>query len=218
VSEREALLWYVAYGSNLLLERFACYILGGKAPGATRRNHPARDPSPPRAEAATFLDRPLRFAGHSAAWQGGGVAFVDPRPDPRAQTLARRYLVTREQFEDVLRQENADPEATCDLAALAAADGAMRVSDGAYGLLLGLGEVEGVPLVTCTHPDPETGQEPNGPSKPYLQCVIAGLRQTYHLNHQGVVRYLGEVPGIRGRYPGPALRKAFDAADVLVAE
>ena len=29
-------LWYVAYGSNLLLDRFRCYLAGGRAVGGNR--------------------------------------------------------------------------------------------------------------------------------------------------------------------------------------
>lgn len=210
------LVWYVAYGSNLLLERLACYMLGGKPPGATRSMAGARDPSPPLAEGAQFLPHRLYFARNSRTWQGGGVAFVDPEPDPAVQTLGRRYLITREQFEDLLRQENVEPE--LDLPATWTAAGRHRVCAGWYGEVLGLGEFDGHPLLTCTNPEGLAGSPVNQPSKPYLQCVIAGLRQTFALNQKGVRRYLEPVPGIEGRYPGPALNKAFAAAEPLISD
>ena len=209
-------VWYVAYGSNLLLERFACYILGGKAPGCTRRNRGARDHAPPQAEAAMFVDRPLYFARSASSWQRGGVAFVDPEPGPAAETLARPYLITREQFVDLLRQENDDPEADCDPAAVQAAGGILRVSEGWYGSVLLLGEVDGAPLLTFTDGGGALNADIRAPSKPYLQCMIAGLRETFGLNKQGVRKYLEPLPGIHGTYPGPALNKAFAASDALL--
>jgi hypothetical protein len=209
------LVWYVAYGSNLLLDRFACYILGGKPPGGTRRCAGARDPSPPLAEGAQFLPHRLYFAHEARGWQGGGVAFVDPSPDPTTQTLGRRYLITREQFVDLLRQENIDPE--LDLPLDLDPQGRTRVGDGRYGLVLGLGEFEGHPLLACTNSSSVAEAPINPPSKPYLQCVIAGLRETFALNKQGVRKYLEGVPGIAERYPAAALGKAFVASESLLA-
>jgi len=209
------LVWYVAYGSNLLLDRFACYILGGKPPGGTRRCAGARDPSPPRAEGAQFLPHRLYFAHEARGWQGGGVAFIDHEPDPTAQTLGRRYLITREQFVDLLRQENVDPEV--DLPAELETTGRMQVGEGRYGLVLGLGEFEGQPLLACTNPAPLAEAPINPPSKPYLQCLIAGLRETFALNKQGVRKYLEAAPGIAERYPSAALGKAYDASEALLA-
>lgn len=208
------LVWYVAYGSNLLLDRLACYLVGGKPPGAGRRMSGARDAAPPLAEAAQFVPHRLYFARESLVWQRGGVAFVDPDPEPEVRTLGRRYLITRDQFEDILRQENRDPG--LELPAILTGEVRERVSDGWYGLVLGLGEMEGVPLVTCTNPE-GVGESPIAPpSKAYLQCVIAGLREAFALNKQGVRRYLEDLPGIAGHYPGPAINKAFAATDALL--
>ncbi|MHC5067906.1 MAG: histone deacetylase [Planctomycetota bacterium] len=208
------LIWYVAYGSNLLSARFDCYLIGGKAPGATRKDPGARDDSPPHDERAMFLPYPLSFAGRFASWQGGGAAVLDPQRDDSVQTLARGYLITRAQFEDVLRQENADPAIIATDLPLEAGVSAV-IGDGPYARVLCLGEQDGVPLYTCTA---AADVEAAAPSKPYLQCLIAGLRETFALNKQGVRKYLEGLSGIKGRYPAPALNKAFDAADALIAE
>ncbi|MEM8924735.1 MAG: hypothetical protein AAGD35_14625 [Actinomycetota bacterium] len=122
------LVWYAAYGSNLLWDRFRTYLEGGPVP---HRPTPtiqagARDPSPPRGDGRWTFEHELFFAGSSPGWGGGGVAFLHPeppRPEPprpgplqpgspppahqdAAATLGRRWLVTAEQFEDVFRQEN----------------------------------------------------------------------------------------------------------------
>src|SRR5262249_26967256 len=96
------LLWYVAYGSNLFAERFACYLAGGTPEGGKRHYTGCRDASPARAERAVTLPGGIYFALTWLAW-GGGMAFSDPALPGHA--AARAYLLTREQFCDVMSQE-----------------------------------------------------------------------------------------------------------------
>jgi hypothetical protein len=124
-------VWYASFGSNILSERFACYLEGGRIEGMIRDMPGSRDPSPPT-EWRRWDDLPHRlfFAHSSPTWDGGGVAFVDfgedlavagdapetPSRDissvaPEAHRSAlgvsyRLYRVTLEQFNDVLAQEN----------------------------------------------------------------------------------------------------------------
>ena len=102
-------MWYASFGSNILLERFECYLRGGRIDGMVRDMPGSRDPTPPLA--STFwVDVPHRlfFAHSSPTWAGGGVAFmdVDTLVDPTMATAFRLYRVTLEQFNDVLAQEN----------------------------------------------------------------------------------------------------------------
>ena len=121
-------VWYASFGSNILSERFACYLEGGRIDGMIRDMPGSRDPSPPT-EWRRWDDLPHRlfFAHSSPTWDGGGVAFVDfgedlrvagtpapaeterVAPATRAPALGvsyRLYRVTLEQFNDVLAQEN----------------------------------------------------------------------------------------------------------------
>ena len=121
-------VWYASFGSNILSERFACYLEGGRIEGMVRDMPGSRDPSPPT-EWRRWDDLPHRlfFAHSSPTWDGGGVAFVDfgedlrvagtpapaeterVAPATRAPALGvsyRLYRVTLEQFNDVLAQEN----------------------------------------------------------------------------------------------------------------
>ena len=121
-------VWYASFGSNILSERFACYLEGGRIEGMIRDMPGSRDPSPPT-EWRRWDDLPHRlfFAHSSPTWDGGGVAFVDfgedlrvagtpapaeterVAPATRAPALGvsyRLYRVTLEQFNDVLAQEN----------------------------------------------------------------------------------------------------------------
>ncbi|TBO55765.1 histone deacetylase, partial [Streptomyces kasugaensis] len=36
-------VWYTSYGSNMYLERLACYLVGGRPPGAARGYPGCRD-------------------------------------------------------------------------------------------------------------------------------------------------------------------------------
>ena len=121
-------VWYASFGSNILSERFACYLEGGRIEGMIRDMPGSRDPSPPT-EWRRWDDLPHRlfFAHSSPTWDGGGVAFVDfgedlrvagslapaeterVAPETRPPALGvsyRLYRVTLEQFNDVLAQEN----------------------------------------------------------------------------------------------------------------
>lgn len=157
------LVWYAAYGSNLLRARFLCYLEGGApAPGMPVQRG-AADPAPPRDERAVTLPFERYFGQHAEAW-GGAVAFLDPLT--RGDTPGRAYLLTEEQFSDVLAQENGWP------------DRAPR-DQGWYRCVLGLGEIEGVPLRTITSLD----RHPAGPpSVAYLDVVRRGEAETAMLD------------------------------------
>ena len=99
-------LWYVAYGSNLLLERFRCYLAGGRPVGGNRTYAGCRDGSDPQAIIATGIPGRLYFAGRSRMW-GGGMAFYDARGT--GLVAARAYLITVAQFSDVTAQEMRRP-------------------------------------------------------------------------------------------------------------
>ena len=102
-------VWYASFGSNILAERFNCYLAGGRVEGMVRDMPGSRDPTPP-SHWARWDDVPYRmfFAHSSPTWGGGGVAFVDvDAPSPaNLGTTFRLYRVTLQQYNDVLGQEN----------------------------------------------------------------------------------------------------------------
>lgn len=83
LSAGQALVWYVSYGSNMCAGRLAAYLKGGRPPGASRTYPGARDPQPPRADAAVWLPGGIYFAGQSSVWTGGTASY-DPRLPGRA--------------------------------------------------------------------------------------------------------------------------------------
>ncbi|MDR1611166.1 MAG: gamma-glutamylcyclotransferase, partial [Planctomycetota bacterium] len=99
----EELLWYASYGSNMLRERFLCYIKGGKFRGRGEDKGGCRDTSLPLEDRPLLIPRQLYFARNSSTWGGRGVAFLDK--DRPGLTLGRMYKITREQFGEVKSQE-----------------------------------------------------------------------------------------------------------------
>lgn len=162
-----AFVWYVAYGSNLSSARFARYLAG------------CRDSTPPWRWAPVEVAHRLLFARTSERWEGGGVAFLDPEPTVDAHTLGRAWLVTREQFADVLAQECGLPVGTVEMPAL---DGGCVVSypDHWYGCVVPLGRREGWPMVTFTD-ESAAGLVLSPPGPAYRAVVAQGLAETHGL-------------------------------------
>jgi hypothetical protein len=147
-------VWYVAYGSNLALARFRCYLAGGRPAGGMRVYPGCRDRRDPERIVGVLVPGRLVFAGESRAW-GGGSAFYDGAGS--GQVAARAYLVTPEQLGDVAAQEmRREPggEFAQDLAGLLAdVESIHTMGPGRYETVARLGERDGVPMFTVTHGD-----------------------------------------------------------------
>jgi hypothetical protein len=208
------LVWYAAYGSNLLEERFLYYLEGGVLPEARIKHPGARDPRPPRADRALLLPYRLFFAQQSRPW-GGGVAFLDSRRQDDAGAWGRAWLISRGQFEDVVRQENRQPELLIDWKTLLAT-GSWVAPAGWYARLLVVeAEREGHPVVTCTSADESLKGATKAPSERYLGCLAAGLYECYHLGRKGLVDYLAGLPGVKGAFSKGELGRIWE--DVVEA-
>ncbi len=178
-------VWYVSYGSNMCAARLACYLGGGRAPGAMRVQPGARDPRPPARTAPVLLPGLLRFAGESRTW-GGGMAFYDPHPGepadahPTRQVAARAHLLTTGQLVDVLVQEmHRDPrevDLQLELGDLVP-HAPVAIGPGRYETLLRVADLDGLTGVTLTAPDGGRSLDPNPPSPTYRAVLRAGLRE-----------------------------------------
>ena len=159
--------WYVAYGSNLSSARFGRYLAG------------CRDTAPPWRWAPVEVPHRLLFARTTERWGGGGVAFLDPEPSPGALTLGRAWLVTLEQFADVLAQECGLPVGSVAVPAL---DGGCVVAYPGhwYGCVVPLGSREGWPMVTFTD-ELAGGLVFSAPGAAYRAVVTEGLIETHAL-------------------------------------
>ncbi len=186
------LIWYAAYGTNLDHTRLACYLAGGTPPGGARATPGARDPSPPQSDRAVHLPGSVYFAWNSPTW-GGGVAFLDPTAV--ATSPGRAYLLTHEQFSDVVAQEMHRPPGTdLDLAVL----GGHRehaFGGGRYETLHVVDEIDGVPVVTFTAPR-SAPLDYLAPSAAYLRVMGRGLMSAHAWEPGEVASYLLGCRGI----------------------
>ena len=193
-------VWYVAYGSNLALDRFRCYLAGG-----ARVYVGCRDHSDPERIVGVQIPGGLVFAGESRVW-GGGSAFYDLAA-PR-QVAGRAYLLTADQLGDVAAQEmRREPggEFARDLAALLPdIDAVHTMGPGRYETVVRLGDHDGLPMFTVTR-DTVADLEPAAPTAPYLRWIATGLTEAHGWNTQQVVDYLQAAPGVQKAWTPDAL-------------
>lgn len=190
-----SLVWYVSYGSNMCLSRLQCYLSGGTPDGGARAYPGARDPRPPRESRGVWLPGGVYFSGESTVWSGG-MAFYDP--DLPGRAAARAHLVTVEQFSDIAAQEmHRDPDAVLDLAQVLR-EGRTAPGPGRYETLVCPGELDGLPMLTFTCPEPLAEATLTRPSPAYLAVLTAGLREAHHWDEETAAGYLGSLSGILG--------------------
>ena len=196
-------MWYAAYGSNLFEYRFSYYREGGSLPGTSRTYPGFRDPTPPVATRPLTLPGTVYFAGDSPVWTGG-TAFYARKPAHGwpAGAAVRGYLITPEQFGDLLAQEmhrqpgdtpGPDLDEVLDT-------GVTRVGDGRYETVLHVADVAGYPVLTFTAPCDADDVEPSRPAPRYLSMLAAGLRESHGWSRSEVVSYLAALPGVDGRW------------------
>ncbi|NKY88354.1 histone deacetylase [Nocardia veterana] len=206
-------VWYAAYGSNLFEKRFRYYRAGGNPPGTPRIYPGFRDPTPPARNRPLMLPGCIYFAWESPVWSGGGVAFYSHRPPPRwpLGAAARGYLLTVEQFSDLMAQEmhRAPGEVPEFDPAEVVRQGMLRLGDGRYETLWHVDDVDGFPVLTFSSPwDPEYTRL-NKPSARYLHMLAAGLHESHGWDADTIVGYLAELPGVQGNW-------LFDDLRILV--
>lgn len=189
-------VWYASYGSNLNRDRFLCYIKGGKPAGSEKVEVGCRDQSPPVNEATYIMHYPLYFAKESDRWQQKGVAFIGLDKDEKHYTYSTKYLITVEQFMDVVKQENNGLNLEIDLEDVMV-NGFETFRDSWYGTILHAGEAEGYPIFTFTA-DWNLDVPFNKPSDEYLSMIINGLKTTVGLENTEIINYLISKPGIAG--------------------
>ncbi|NUR95427.1 MAG: histone deacetylase [Kribbellaceae bacterium] len=187
-------VWYVAYGSNLALARFTCYLSGGQPPGGARVYPGCRTPTGPVRSSGVLFPGSLVFAGASKVW-GGGSAFYDPSSP--GEVAGRAYLLTRDQFADVAAQEMwRDPGGAYALALAAVLPSVTTlhsIGAGRYETVVRLGELDGTPTYTITH---GTIGAPTPPTAAYLQWIATGLSEAHGWNADQIAEYLHAAPGV----------------------
>lgn len=197
----EELIWYVAYGSNLSVDRFGCYVSGGR-PAAGIRSYPGfRDPTPPRESVPVRVPGCLYFAGQSRVWTGGTAYLDTSTAAGAASTVAgRAYLISAEQFADLAEQEMLrSPGAGRELSEVLAT-GRHEYGPGRYETLLLLGERDGLPMLTVSSPWTVADAELAAPTAAYLGMIGRGLIESHGCSAYDAGRYLADAPGAVGSW------------------
>ncbi|API91610.1 hypothetical protein J32TS6_30400 [Virgibacillus pantothenticus] len=191
-------VWYVSYGSNLLEERFLCYIYGQTPEGSTKPERGCHDQSTPKGTDRIDLPYPLYFSKEQSKWGAGGVAFIDHRSMANEITIGRKYLITEQQFIEVVAQENNIHRLQIDLQSIMEQAFA-NILTGWYGRIVYLGTSNGRPLFTFTNPNPMKEEAIHTPARPYLRTIAKGLLQL-GLSKEQTVAYLLPKKGINGNF------------------
>ena len=178
-----------------------CYIEGGTPVGSTTRNTGCRDTTPPAVKKPIALNFELYFAGNSVNWHGA-PAFIR-RSVKAATTLGRMYLVTDDQFNDVVMQEN---DGAVDgsrfvppFEELLQKDEFLLPGNRLYGHLLRIAERDGWPVITFTT---KRDLPVNPPSEAYIKVITSGIKETYPaMTNTQISEYLMRAEGINGNIP-----------------
>ena len=191
-------VWYACYGSNLRKERFLCYIRGGTPSGAMTNFTGCTDKNEPEKSGSIRIPHELYFSKESPTWNGGGICFLNPVKDEMANTLGRRYLISSEQFIDLVRQElQYEGNISIDFDKLIREGSYDCLNKGRYGMLLYLGDLEGRPVVTFTSKT-YLKDEINRPDKAYILTIAKGLKEVYDFDDEEIKNYLLDKTGISG--------------------
>lgn len=194
-------VWYASYGSNISNERFLCYILGGKAKGALTSEVGCRSSDLPISSKNLTINRQQYFAKKSNRWQEKSVAFLDSQMSDES-TYGRMYLISVDQFEDVVKQENSlSINEPIDLKLKEAKEmGSAVVTKGWYGRIMYLGESENYPIYTFTNPVDLKEEPINMPSEEYILMIASGLIDNYNFNINELSQYFYNKLGVSKGY------------------
>ena len=183
------LVWYLGYGSNILDERFHCYITGGQPTGSDKSYSGCRDQTLPKDNKSTTINHELYFAKESPTWKSGGVGFIRIDSNNLATTFARMYLVTKQQLENIAKQETSSTDfLTINFEEAILNGNTILKTPSWYGKLLYLGKDKDYPVFTLTNENNLTTTIK--PSVEYLQTIIKGIQQTRKTSKQQIVDYL----------------------------
>ena len=152
-------VWYVSYGSNMLKERFMCYIKGGSFEGS-RYRQACSDATPPLAVKTFEIPYDMYFGNTSGSWQDCGVSFLDVTKKGHALGVA--YLITKDQFGHVCAEEN----------------GGRAPEEGYswYEDIIDLGVMDGFEVKTITN---RNIRPYNEPCLEYKKTLIRGIEENW---------------------------------------
>jgi len=197
--DKSKYVWYSSYGSNLNEERFLCYIKGGKSKSSSRIEIGCTDKTLPLENRSYKLDRPLYFAKNSPHWNNGGSGFIGLESEKENYTLSRMYLITKEQFIDLVNQENSITGITINFEN-AIKNGITKIADTKYGNLLFIELIDEIPVFSFSTLENKGDSPFVKPDIMYLKTILAGLKEIYELTNSEFADYFLQKPGIKENY------------------
>jgi hypothetical protein len=132
----------------------------------------------------------------------GGIAFIRENSE-QGSILGRMYLITEEQFNDVVMQENAKrPDGSRFVPAfnqLVSQLQCILPGNPWHGKLLNIGSEGGWPILTFTTARADLQHPPTAPSEQYVKVIASGIKETYpQKSDDDIGAYLHKAAGIRG--------------------
>ncbi len=215
-ADKPAYVWYATFGSGLSRQNFNCLITGGRPPEADHDCRGCRDKHLPLKN--TFLSLPydLYFAGESSIWGGGGLATLGTTLNKKAHTIARAYLITVEQLEDIAAQENMQTAPIRLPLAMAIRDGHVTIKNVTgkrlYDELMYCRLEGGVPVFTLTSLRKQ--DEHTLPSGLYTKLLCKGLSQNPDLDTKAAIDYLTSNM-LPGYFKKQTISKIFEDLDMI---
>lgn len=180
--DKSEYVWYATYGSGLSKEHFLLSITGADPAKTMRHNVGCSNKSEPLKDTFISLPYKLFFAGHCEV-HGGGHAYVDYRRDENAHTIARAYLITREQFEEIACQENLHQKVQNTPFKEATRHGHATIGyNGDYDELLYCGDMDGYPIYSLTTSNPDAPH--TAPAGAYTDVIRKGLSEATAMDAQ----------------------------------
>lgn len=204
-------VWYASYGSNLSLNRFMTYVEGGSPEGTDTVHDGCRDKTPPAEDMPIRFSGRMHFAASSGRWDNGAVAFMDN--DTAGHALGRAYLISMEQFDDVVAQENGKKVGSITVDTKKALEaGSEEVTYGLYGNMVHIGDYGCAPVFTFTSSfsaneallsadeDPKKIKKytpkTNTPSNNYMRMIGSGLAETFDMDTDQQADYIRGSLGV----------------------
>jgi hypothetical protein len=197
------LVWYACYGSNIYKKRFLFYIKGGQPEGSTKCYKGCSDKNAPTYDKQIRIPYELYFSKESSSWENRGVAFIKSERNESVETLGRMYLIKKDQFIEVVRQESGkepdDESINIDTETAISKGSSLATGIKWYARILYLGSEGNYPIFTCTAKRADEEIELNPPGEEYLKFIVKGLKETYKYPDERIIEYLKKLSGIEGR-------------------
>src|SRR5690625_5218924 len=171
--------------------------------GSNKVERGCANQTPPKKVEKATLPFPLYFMREKSKWGKGGVAFIGHEKDPHTTTFARRYLITDEQFREVVEQENNMDSLNINVGDIIDR-GFVDLTAGWYGRVIYLGEAEGAPMFTFTSSNAMGDFDFTIPPPTYLYMISRGLKEV-GLAEEEIVDYFLTKSGIKGEFTKDSL-------------